>query len=152
MLQVEQLVGGTLGKYQVERLLVQGQLGAVYLGQHTLHDQPMTITTFNLPEDMTTAQRERFHTRLAQEGAALTRLTHPTILPIYACGEQADSAYLVVSFVKVASLAQALKEQGRFTPEQTLTVLRQVAAGLDYAHGQGVVHDVLSLAQILVLD
>src|SRR5450759_1555827 len=102
MLQVEQLVGGTLGEYQVERLLVQGQFGAVYLGHHTLHDQPVTITTFNVPADTTMQERERFHTRFVQEGAALTRLTHPTILPIYACGEQADSAYLVTSFVKVA--------------------------------------------------
>jgi hypothetical protein len=62
LLQVEQLVGGTLGEYQVERLLVQGQLGAVYLGQHPLHDQPVTITTFNVPADMTAAQRECFHT------------------------------------------------------------------------------------------
>jgi hypothetical protein len=75
LLQVEQLVGGTLGEYQVERLLVRGQLGAVYLGQHPLRGQPVTITTFNVPADMTAAQSECFHTRFAQEGTALTRLT-----------------------------------------------------------------------------
>jgi serine/threonine protein kinase len=152
MLHVEQLVGGTLGEYQVEQLLVQGQLGAVYLGQQKSRGLAVTITTFNFPADISAQARESFRIRLAQEGAILTRLNHPNILPTFACGEQADYAYLVTSFVKVASLAQALKEQGRFTPQQTLSVLKQVAAGLDYAHGNGVVHDVLSLANILVID
>jgi len=152
MLRVDQLAGGTLGEYRVERLLVQGQLGAVYLGQHMLQGHPVTITTFNFPAGIAAQARERFNTRLAHEGAVLTRLKHPNILPIYTCGEQADYAYLVTSFVKVASLAQALKEQVRFTPEQTLSVLRQVAAGLDYAQRNDVVHGVLSLANILVID
>jgi serine/threonine protein kinase len=152
MLHVDQLAGGKLGEYQVERLLVQGQSGAVYLGQHTLRGHPVTITTFNFPAGIAAQARERLNRQLAHEGAILTRLKHHNILPIYACGEQADFAYLVTSFVKVASLAQALKQQVRFTPEQTLSVLRQVAAGLDYAHGNGVVHGVLSLANFLVID
>ncbi len=152
MLSIEQLTGRTLGEYQVERMLGQGQLGAVYRGQKKSGGQAVTITTFNFPNSISAQARESFSARFAQEGAILTRLDHPNILPIYAYGEQANYAFLVTSFVKTASLAQALKEQGRFTSAQTLTVLKQVAAGLDYAHKYGIVHDVLSLANILVID
>lgn len=152
MLSIEQLVGRTLGEYQVERLLGQGQLGAVYLGQQKSGGQAVAITTFNFPAGISAQARESFSARFAQQEAILTRLDHPNILPIYAYGERADYAFLVTSFVKAASLSQALKEQGRFTPEQTLSVLKQVAAALDYAHGNGIVHDVLSLANILVIN
>ena len=152
MLSIEQLVGRTLGEYQIERLLGQGQLGAVYLGQQKSGGHAVTITTFNFPAGITTQAHESFSARFAHEGAILTRLDHPNILLIYAYGEQADYAFMVTSFVKAASLSQALKQQGRFTPEQTLSVLKQVAAALDYAHGYGVVHAVLSLANILVIN
>ncbi|MFL5703962.1 MAG: serine/threonine protein kinase, partial [Ktedonobacteraceae bacterium] len=152
MLRVEQLVGRTLGDYQVDRLLGQGQLSTVYLGQQKLQGQAVTITMFNFPADISARTREHFNARFAQEGAVLVRLKHPNILPIYAYGEQDDHPYLVTSFAKVASLAQVLKQQVRFTPKQALSVLKQVAAGLDYAHSNGVVHDVLSLANILVIN
>lgn len=43
-----------------------------------------------------------------------------------------------------------LKRQSRFVPEQTVGLLKQIAAGLDYAHGNGVMHGTLSPAHILV--
>src|SRR5260221_132637 len=152
MLSVEQLVGRMLGDYQVERLLGQGQLSTVYLGQQMPQGQAVTITMFNFPADISARAREHFNARFAQEGAVLVRLKHPNILPTYVYGEQDDHPYLVTSFVKVASLAQVLKQQVRFTPKQALSVLKQVAAGLDYAHSNGIVHDVLSLANILVIN
>jgi serine/threonine protein kinase len=152
MLHVEQLVGRTLDDYQVERLLGQGQLSTVYLGQQKSQGHAVTITMFNFPADISAQRREHFNARFAQEGAVLVRLKHPNILPTYAYGKQDDHPYLVTSFVKVASLAQVLKQQVRFTPEQTLNVLKQVAAGLDYAHSNGVVHDVLSLTNILIIN
>ncbi|HYL42369.1 MAG TPA: protein kinase [Ktedonobacteraceae bacterium] len=152
MLHVDQLVGRMLGDYQIERILGQGQLSTVYLGQQKLQGQAVTITMFNFPAGISAQARERFNTRFAQECAVLVRLKHPNILPTYAYGEQDDHPYLVTSFVKVASLAQVLKQQARFTPKQALSVLKQVAAGLDYAHSNGIVHGVLSLANILVIN
>jgi len=49
-----------------------------------------------------------------------------------------------------ASLGQVLKQQVRFTPKQTLDVLKQLASGLDYAHSNGVVHGILSPSNVLM--
>jgi serine/threonine protein kinase len=108
------------------------------------------MTVFNLPEELSTKERKRFTARLAQERTTLARLTHPHLLPMYDSGEHAGSLYLVTAVVKGASLAQVLKQQGRFSPHQTLDILRQVAAGLDYAHSQGAVHGLLSLSTALL--
>ena len=147
-----QLVGRTPGEYQIERLLAQGRLGAAYMAQQHSQGRTVIMTVFNFPEDMSAQERERFTTHVAQERAMLVRLTHPTILPMYDCGEYAGALYLVTAFAKGASLAQVLKHQGRFSPHQTLGVLKQVAAGLDYAHSQGAVHGLLSLSNVLISD
>ena len=146
----EQLVGSTLGEYRIERLLGHGQLGAAYRAQQLSQDRTVIITIFNLPEGLSAQERDRFITRLAQERTTLTRLTHPTILPIYDFDEHSGYLYLVTAFVNGASLGQVLKQQGRFTPHQTREVLKRVATGLDYAHSKGVVHGILSLSNALL--
>ncbi len=149
---VDQLVGRTVGEYQIEQLLGQGQLGTAYLARQRSQGRTAIMTLFNFPEGISARERDQIPTHLAQERATLVRLTHPTIPPVYDLGEHAGSLYLVTAFAKGTSLAQVLKDQGRFTPQQTLGVLKQVAAGLDYAHSQGAVHGILSLSNVLISD
>jgi serine/threonine protein kinase/Rieske Fe-S protein len=147
---VDQLVGKTLGDYQVEQLLGRGKLSAVYLAQQRSQNRTVMITTFTVPDSLPAPARERFTMRFSQVGSTLIKLKHPHILPIYDCGVQFGSPYLVTSFVKGGSLAQVLKRQPRFSPEQALEMLKQIAGGLDYAHSQGIVHGILNPANILV--
>ncbi len=147
---VDQLVGKTLGDYQVEQLLGRGKLSAVYLAQQRSQNRTVMITTFTVPDSLPAPARERFTMRFSQVGSTLIKLKHPYILPIYDCGVQFGSPYLVTSFVKGGSLAQVLKRQPRFSPEQALEMLKQIAGGLDYAHSQGIVHGILNPANILV--
>ncbi|HEY0756872.1 MAG TPA: protein kinase [Ktedonobacteraceae bacterium] len=147
---IDQLSGGMLGDYRIERLLGQSQLGAAYLAVELARGSQAMVTTFHFPEGLAAQEREQFRARFSREGAALTRMVHAHIVPIYAFGEQQDYFYLVTAFVKEASLGQKLKQSTRLQPQQTLHVLKQLAAGLDYAHSQGVVHGMLSLANVVV--
>ncbi|HEX9133823.1 MAG TPA: protein kinase [Ktedonobacteraceae bacterium] len=150
MLSVDQLEGRILGEYQIERMLGHGQFGAAYIARQLSQGRPVMITMFNFAEAPSAQEYDQFATRFAQERATLVRLAHPHILPVYDFGEQSGYLYLVTAFVKGASLGQVLKQQGRFTPYQTLNMLKQLAAGLDYAHSQGAVHGILSLSNVLI--
>jgi len=110
-LSVDQLVGRTLGEYRIERLLGRGQLGAAYIAQQLSQGRTVMITTFNFAEGISAQERDQVTSRFALERAALLRLTHSNILPIYDLGEQFGYLYLVTAFVKGASLGQALKQQ-----------------------------------------
>lgn len=147
---IDQLTGQMLGVYRVERVLGQSQLGAAYLAVEPGRGTRVMITTFTFPHGQEAREREQCRARFTGEGARLTRLVHPAIVPIYACGEQDDFLYLVTAFVKEPSLGQILRQNERLTPPQTLHLLRQLAAGLDYAHSQGVAHGMLSLANVVM--
>jgi serine/threonine protein kinase len=148
--QLDQLVGRTLGQYRIERLLGHAQLGTMYLARQLSQGRTVMVSTFNFPQGLSTVERNQLSTRLAGERAALTRLSHPYIVPIYDLGEQSGYLYLVAAFVKGSSLSQQLKQQKRFAPEQALKALKLLGVGLDYAHSQGVVHGILSLSNVLV--
>lgn len=149
-LPVNKLVGTRLGDYQVERLLNHGTLGTVYIARKNGQPQSVMITLFSLPEQFPEQARRIFWDRFHQEGKKLIKLRHPHILPLHSYGQYATHPYIVSSFIKGRSLAQILKQQPLFTPQQTLNVLKQVTVGLDYIHNHDVVHGLLNPTSLLV--
>jgi serine/threonine protein kinase/nitrite reductase/ring-hydroxylating ferredoxin subunit len=150
-LSVEHLIGHSLGTYQVEQLLGQSKMNAVYLARHSQHQRMVMLTVFLLPHEYSLQARVRFRERFMQVAATVTTLNHPCILPVYDFGEQGDYPYIVTPLVaNTGSLAALLKQQPRLTPTQALEIVRQVAAGLDYAHRQGVIHGALKSTNILL--
>ncbi|HEV2582491.1 MAG TPA: serine/threonine-protein kinase, partial [Ktedonobacteraceae bacterium] len=147
---IDQLAGSVLGDYQVERLLGNGHYGTAYLARQRSQGRQVVITTFNMREEMVAWQRDHLADRIAQERVLLTRLAHPNILPTYDFGAYANQLYLVTAVFNGISLSQALKQQKRLTPQQTLDVLKQMASCLDYAHSSGVVHGLLSPSQVQI--
>lgn len=147
---VHQLVGQHVGSCYVERLLSRGRLNAVYLAQQPMHRRYVAITTFMVPEQLSTEARSRFIARFMREAAILVTLKHPHILPIYEYGEQMGCPYLVTPYVTEGSLADVLNSQGRYMPDDALFVLEQTAVALEYAHNRGVVHGMLKSGYILL--
>src|SRR5215471_3011286 len=147
---VDRLLGKDLGGYRIEQLLGQGKMSAVYLARQRSLGRMVMVTTFTIPETLSKSAYERFTVRFTQVGSSLIKLNHPHILPIYDCGVQLGTPYLVTSFVKGGSLAQILRQQARFSPEQALDILQHISDGLDFAHDQGFVHGILNPANILV--
>ncbi len=145
----EQFVGKTIGDYAIEQFIGQGQLRAIYWARHTVQKTPVLFTVFLPPDTVSTQGRARFVTRFVREGKTLLRLRHPHILPLLNVGEQAGYPYLVMPYTRGSSLAQMLKQQGRFTPEQALEIFKPIAAALDYAHAEGIVHGALSATNVL---
>ena len=148
----DQLVGQNVGSYQVERLLERGRASAVYLALHPAHRRPVALTTFLLPEKLSSAARHRFLQRFQSEGMRLTHLREPHILPIYECGEQKGYPYLITPYVTNGSLVDVMKHQKQFQYADVLAFLQEVMAGLAYAHAKGMVHGTLKPSIIILGD
>lgn len=150
--QIDSLVGKMIGMYQLERLLGQGQLSALYAARQRPDDRVSLVTVFRPPEQMPAQERALLSSRLARESAAITRLQHPHILQTCEYGETTNFFYLITPYAAGTSLAQLLKQQARLAPEQARAVLAQLASALDYAHSNGVIHGMLSLTSVQVRD
>ncbi len=143
-------MGESPGNYRVEQLLGSGRLSAVYLARHPERNRLVAITIFIVPEQLSAQARQRFISRFNREASALVTLNHPHLLPVYDYGEYRGYPYIVTPYETEGSLATILKQQGQCSPAYTLPVLEQVAAGLDYAHSNGVIHGALKLSNILM--
>lgn len=131
---IEELSGHITG-YEVEALIGQGGMGAVYLGRQKSLDRRVAIKI--LPPQIAT--RAGFRERFGQEGRALAKLNHPNIVAVYDFGQAGPYAMLVMELVEGANLREVLA-QGRLSPAEALEIIPQLCDALSYAHDEGVVH------------
>src|SRR4051812_11742432 len=134
------------GEYSLDRELGRGGMGVVYLAREVRLARPVAIKV--LPREL--ARRADLRDAFLHEAQTAARLTHPNIVPVYAAGERAGYAYIVMAYVDGITLGERIRTRGPLLPGQAARVLREVAWALAYAHGAGIVHRDVSAENILL--
>ncbi|HVS48729.1 MAG TPA: serine/threonine-protein kinase, partial [Candidatus Dormibacteraeota bacterium] len=136
--------GTKLGQYEVQDFIGQGAMGLVYRAYHVQLERTGAVKILQgiAPDPASTA-------RFRHEAQAIAQMRHPNILNVYDFGEHEGMPYMIVEYVPGGSLGDKLG-QGPLDPGAALRYLRGVAAGLDYAHGLGIVHRDVKPANILL--
>lgn len=132
MTQVESHLSG----YDVEEEVGRGDLTIIYRAHRKDDGLPVTVKVI-APEFVTDSY---FVHRFLEAGERATGLDHPNIARVYEAGRREDVVYVIRDWVEDESLADGLARKGVMTTEQTVHIVRQLAAALDYAHGQRLMH------------
>ncbi|GAB3002667.1 serine/threonine-protein kinase [Mycobacterium bourgelatii] len=138
-------VGGSFGKYQIRRLLGSGGMGEVYEAYDT--DKGRTVALKLLADRY--AQDQQFRTRFLRESRAAAILQEPHVIPIHDWGEIDGILYIDMRLVRGQTLHDILAA-GPLEPERAIDIIRQVAAALDAAHAQGLIHRDVKPQNIIV--
>ena len=121
-------------RYQTCRELGRGGMARVYLARDLKHGRDVAIKVIR-PELAASLGHDRF----LREIEIAARLRHPNIVPLYDSGQAGDSLYFVMPYEEGESLRTRL-EAGPLPVADAVSVLRDVARALAYAHEHGVVH------------
>src|SRR5215813_8610628 len=128
------------GKYQIEQLLGQGGMGAVYRATHLGTKRTVAVKVIH---PQFSAQRE-FVARFQREAEAAGRLRHPNVVDVtdfgFAQTERGRVAYLVMEYLDGATLAEIIQEEGKLPLSWTIDILEQVCAAVEQAHRAGIIH------------
>ncbi len=94
------------------------------------------------------ANDPQFIRRFETEAQTIARLEHPHIVPLYDYWREAEGAFLVMRLLRGGNLSDALAD-GPWDPERAQQLLDQIAAALNAAHRQGIVHRDIKPGNIL---
>lgn len=136
---------GVLGRYQIVGLLATGGMARVYRAHDTRSSSEVALKLLEpeLARDPVRVERFRLEAR------RVMMLQHPNIVPILDYGEQAARLFLVMPFFPTA-LRDVLQQRGVLSFDETLAIASQIAAALDHAHQQGIIHRDVKPENILI--
>ncbi|MCW8852227.1 MAG: serine/threonine-protein kinase [Gammaproteobacteria bacterium] len=138
-----------LGRYEIERELGKGAMGAVYLGKDPKISRTVAIKTMALSQEFEADELEEVKERFFREAETAGRLTHPNIVTIFDAGDEHDLAYIAMEFLKGDDLSKYVKKGSLLPLKQVLSLIQRSADGLDYAHQHNVVHRDIKPANIM---
>ncbi len=142
---IDRLRAGLEGRYTIERQLGRGGMATVYLAFDLKHQRQVALKLLH-PEFAAVVGPERF---LREIDIAAT-LSNPHILPLYDSGQVDGLLYYVMPYVSGESLQDRLDRETQLPIDAALAITRDIAAGLSYAHGQGLVHRDIKPGNILL--
>lgn len=130
-----QLVGRTLGDYQLVALLGVGGMAEVYQGMDVALQRQVAVKVLPASLAADTAYVERFR----REAQRIAALDHPNIVPIYRYGEDRGYFYLAMPLLHT-SLGDEMSTAGIVPVPEAVTITLQIADALAAAHAQGIIH------------
>ncbi len=135
------------GKFRVERVLGQGNMGVVVLATHLQLDQQVALK-FLLPSSLAQAEVEA---RFAQEARAAAKIKSEHVVRVLDVSTlDSGEPYIVMEYLEGTDLARQLARRGPMpVPEAVATVL-QICEALAEAHAAGIVHRDLKLSNLFV--
>jgi serine/threonine-protein kinase len=139
-----------VGRYQIVGELGRGAMGIVYQALDPTIGRTIAIKSIRLQDLTDSAERERLRERLVREAQSAGILSHPGIVTIYDIAEENGMAYIFMEFVNGPPLEKMLLAEQTPDKETLLSIFRQTAAALDYAHKKGIVHRDIKPANIMI--
>ena len=131
------------GRYRRLGTIGVGGMARVVLAEDERLGRQVAIKALHADSPQDTAQRFEREARL---GASLN---HPNLVSVYDVVSDRESVLIVMEYVDGRTLKEALAD-GPLDEETAMSVIVDVAAGLDHAHAEGVVHRDVKPANILI--
>ncbi len=134
------------GKWRLERKLGEGGMGTVYLAHDLQLERKVAV---KLLSQALVGDKE-IVLRFEREARLTASLEHPNIVPVYAVGRLGDRPFMVMKALEGQTLAMYLRQKGPLTSAETLSLFRQLCAGLQFIHDRGYVHRDIKSGNIFV--
>jgi tetratricopeptide (TPR) repeat protein/predicted Ser/Thr protein kinase len=141
------VTGRTLSHYEILDDLGAGGMGVVYRAHDARLDRDVAIKVLPTDRPLSENARKRFQ----REALAASALNHPNIITIYEVGSEGDTDFIVMEYVRGATLSSLLKKRPLGLAEATRYCV-QVADALTKAHASGIIHRDLKPGNIMITE
>jgi Tol biopolymer transport system component len=122
-------------RYILEREIGAGGMATVFLAHDPRHNRKVAVKIMR-SEIASVIGPQRF----LKEIETTANLQHPHILPLFDSGRVDGTVFYVMPYVQGESLRTRLQREKQLPIGDAIRIAGEIAAALDYAHRQGVIH------------
>jgi len=126
----------TFGGYRLLERVGRGGMGTVYRAIQISLDREVALKVLSPDLVKDAAFVEQFF----REARAAGQLNHPHIVQVYDVGQEGDTFYYSMEYVRGGSLEDRLREEGRLPVPEALRIALEAALALEYAESRHIVH------------
>ena len=135
-------------RYQLEHLIGEGGMGAVWAGVDQQLDRPVAVKLLKRkagdPGDEVT--------RFKREAQAAARFAHPNVVVVHDFGVDSDRPYLIMERLVGRTLRERMVSERRLAPASVAHIVTGAASGIAAAHERQLVHRDLKPENIFLCD
>ncbi len=147
------IIGKKLGDYIIVDILGQGGMARVYRGLDKKLNRYAAVKVIDI--GTIREDESEYRKRFQNEARSIARLTNPNIVGIYQFDQVDNLYYMAMQFIEgkdLRSMIKGLDKAGaRLTYKEIISILRDIANALDYAHSEGVIHRDIKPSNIMVM-
>lgn len=132
------------GRFRIVRKIGMGGMGLVYEAIDERLDRRVALK----------CAKTGPHMSLPPEARTAREVSHFNVCKVYDLhreqGLHGELTFLSMEYIEGETLSERVKTKGPMKPDAAMGILRQLCAGLEQAHRQGVIHGDLKLANVLL--
>jgi len=140
-----------IGRYVLLEPVGRGAMGTVYRAEDPAIHRAVAVKVLHTPSGLSPEHVALARERFLREGQAAGGIDHPNIIRVFDVGDDEESGemYIVMELVAGPSLDTWLRE-GTLDLQRAVTIIGQLASGLDVAHARGIIHRDIKPSNILL--
>jgi serine/threonine protein kinase/DNA-binding beta-propeller fold protein YncE len=141
----ELAIGDHLAGYRLDEIIARGGMAVVYRAFDERLGRSVALKVLAAP----LARDEAFRRRFIRESRVAAAVDHPNIVPIFDAGEADGVLFIAMRLVAGRDVLTLIEQQAPLPVARVCQIVTQVAAALDAAHEQGLVHRDVKPANML---
>lgn len=143
---MENTVHTVLHNFRLERVLGVGGMSIVLQARDLVLNRPLAI---KLLKDSYRSDPERV-SRFEKECSLMAKVRHPNVVSVYSAGAANGQFYIAMELVEGTNLELMVSATQPMAPLKALSIVRQVAKGLNAANKAGLLHRDIKPGNVLV--
>jgi len=140
------MIGRNIEHYKIVEVLGKGGMGVVYKAFDLKLERFIALKILN--SDF--LSNPHFLERFKREAKHQAKLNHPNIVPVYGFTEENGILGIIMEYVSGETVESLINRLGRLELQYALSILKQILAGIGYAHSKGFIHRDIKPSNIIL--